>query len=306
MNVIDAQLSIKANVDSLYLVLNDNFDDLYHLADGDTIEVPSGKQRIRLVKKYYRDVITSIEIRTDTMNVLRTYLRPFSNLKHNKLASSYPRIFWEAPAIVKSDSDARIYVNNEFRGKGIARIEKEGFVIVKSELPSGEAKTVRFQTDERSSFVVKEIYHRPEKQKTRLLALVPGVSQIYQGQKLKGIGILGASLAVAGLAIKYHLDFSNKHQDFIDTQSSYLTTQDPQTAFELGNLAEQQLSEANEYANIRNNLMYGIIGLYLYNVVDAMIKPNNGYRNTVNIDPYIDFEKKNRNSVYGLSVSFNF
>lgn len=302
-------LSIDTEVDSFYVVINDNFEEIFHLANEDTIAINPGEQQIRIVQKYYRDLITTVEIKPDSLSKLRTNLIQFTdeNLENAKQFSSYPRIFWGVPVVLKTDPDADLYIGEKYIGKGIAKIDTTGYFTVRSELPKGKIETKTFYVEERGrqTFFIKEIYHRPEKKKARYLSALPGGSQIYQDKKIKGYALLGVTLIGSGLAGKFHLNFSNEYKKFKDTQQKYLSADDPKVAYELGNLADKQLSNSKKAANIRDALFYSTIGVYLYSLVDGLLKPEIGYRNTINIDPYIDFDPYYKNQL-GISASYNF
>lgn len=299
-------LSITTQLDSVYVVINDNFRNVYHLANRDTISLKTGKQRIRIIKKYYDDLITTVTIKPDTVSEINTNLLPFRGFRYYKYYSSYPRIFWGAPVIIKGEQDARLFVNGKFAGQGLARVDTTGYLTVRSELPDGQIKTKSFYVDDGlQTFHVITFYQRPQKNKAYYLSILPGASQIYQNNKLKGYVLLGASIIGSGLAIKFNQDFTNQYQKFEDTQRKYLTATDPQSAFELGNLADKQLRNAKLDANLRNAFMYGTIGIYIYNVVDGLLRPKMGYRKKLKIDPYVDFDPRYKKQI-GVIAHYNF
>ncbi|MDY6993738.1 MAG: DUF5683 domain-containing protein [Pseudomonadota bacterium] len=304
-------LSVKTDVDSFYVSIDDNFNNVYHITSNDTLTISSGEHRIRLIKKNYRDLITTMNIKPDTINVLSTSLLPFRNFKYHKYFSSYPRIFWGAPIIIKSDPDANLYVNDEFVGTGIAKIDTVGNYTIQSILPSGQSTSSNIRIGDNNNsyhgniFQVKEIYNRPLKKKSRYMALLPGASQLYQKDRLKGYLIIGATLISGGLAIKYQKDFSEKNNLFKSTRSSYESATNPEDALRLGELTRRQLKDANYAADKRDFMIYASLGIYLYNLIDSFLKPNTGYRTKIGIDPYIDFDEFS-SSTKGISLSYNF
>jgi hypothetical protein len=242
----------------------------------------------------------------DTNIVIKTNMLPFRNFENFKYYSSYPRIHWQAAFLVKTDPDAKLYVDGTYIGKGIGRVDTLKPFTVKSELPSGR---IIYQTispqNKLYTFHVRELYHRPEKKKSKFLSLIPGGSQIYHGEKWKGFALLGTALAGTALAIKHQLDYSSKYDEFLLTRRQYEQALNPQRVFELGNTADQQLKDANNFANFRDGFIYGTLGIYLYSLVDGMLKPDIGYRKKIEIDPYIDFNPDFTRQI-GINTAYNF
>ncbi len=292
-NFSKGMLTVDTGVDSFYVVIDDDFKDARYIANRDTITVQAGRRTIRIVKKYYLDTTIRTTVIADSVQAIKTNLLPFGNLSAAfKDKSSYPRIFWGGPLAVKTERDAKLYYRGNLIGTGLGVVDTTGTIEITSELPSGERKTETFVIDrERNSFAAKQLYHRPKRRLSRILALLPGTSQIYQKEKLKGYLILGATVVGGSIAYSYHQQFKETYEDYLDTSARYRAEQDPATALQLGDQAEAQLHDARYLAKWRDGLVYGTLGVYLFNIVDAWIKPENGYRKALKIDPYIDFNK---------------
>jgi len=301
-------LLISASVDSFYVAINDNFEDVYHITKTDTISLEQGAHKVRIFQKYYRDTVSSIDVRPDTLTRIDTVLLPFRDLTTLKYYSSYPRVYWDAPIMVKTDPDASLYIDGDYIGTGIGRISKgTGYFSIRSELPTGQIITESFYADNSKygTFLVKEFYHRPEKLITQFLSLIPGASQIYKGTKIKGYTMLGASILGTGISLYFHTNYVDNYNKFKDTQVRYKRSNDPNRAFELGDLASKQLDDATTNANLRDVFLYGTIGIYVYSLIDGLIKPKIGYREKIKLDPYVEFDDSYRRRM-GLSASYNF
>jgi hypothetical protein len=300
-------LVVKTQLDSTYVIIDGDFQKVNHVSSTDTISIKLGDHKVRIAQRYHRDVVTNISIRPDTLYTINTNILPIYDDNDNyKYYSSYPRIYWEVPVIVLTDPEARLYVDGEYIGTQMGRINMTGQFTVKSELPNGEIKTKTFDIDENEqTFLVEDIYHRSDKKKSRYLSVLPGVSQLYQNDTIKGYSLLGAVTLSAGFAIKYHADFISRNRTYLETERQYRFTSNAGEALRLGDLAEEQLNMANRMAERRDIFIWITSAVYVYSLVDAWIKPKNGYRSKIGLDPYIDFTDTSGYSK-GISLTYNF
>lgn len=299
-------ISFQVQVDSFFVVIDDNFDDVHHISINDSLTVTAGPHQFRLIKKYYKDTIRNTTIKKDQSTLYVTSLIPISKAKTQKQQSSYPYLYWNANMVIQTDPDAKIFVGDKYLGQQTVTLDSTGIFDVVSKHPSGRTLTHHVNTTMwEQPFNVIRLYHRPEKRKSRYLAFLPGASQLYQREKIKGYALIAGTVIGSGATFMFHRTFSDKNQKFVSTHERYLAATDPKAAFELGNLAEKQYDAAKRAANLRDAFLFGTIGLYLYNVIDAFIKPEPGYRKTIELDPYIDFNP-NRNHQLGIQARYNF
>lgn len=297
-------LIVNTQLDSTYVIIDEDFQNVNHVSSTDTISIKLGDHKVRIAQRYHRDLVTNITIRPDTLYTVYADLLPLSD--NNNYKYSYPRIYWEVPVIVLTDPDARLYVDGEYIGTQMGRINMTGQFTVKSELPNGKIKTKTFDIDENEqTFFVKDIYHRPDKKKSRYLSVLPGASQLYQNDTIKGYSLLGAVTLSAGFAIKYHADFISRNRTYLQTERQYRFTSNAGEALRLGDLAQEQLNMANRMAERRDIFIWITSAVYVYSLVDAWIKPKNGYRSKIGIDPYIDFTDTS-GYTKGISLTYNF
>lgn len=124
--------------------------------------------------------------------------------------------------------------------------------------------------------------------KALCLSLVPGLGQIYKGQKIKGYTILGMEATLAVSAVAFHL---KKH--YCDRQI------DKQPQF-----ANSWKSKSLGWRQMRN-LCIGVAGcLYVYNLIDAAV--SKGSRHVVVKKPKLQVLPSASSEGAGMTLSFNF
>jgi hypothetical protein len=99
--------------------------------------------------------------------------------------------------------------------------------------------------------------------------VAPGWGQFYNRQPVKGGIIIGAEVALVGAAVAMHLlgaadEDAYRASDFAQ-QHAGLTPE------ELGQQAAALHDSAEDYYGWRNILIYGAVGVWLYNVLDAYL-----------------------------------
>ncbi|MGM0589435.1 MAG: DUF5683 domain-containing protein [Bacteroidota bacterium] len=299
-------LTISTELDSVYLIVNDDFDNVLHLPREDTVDLSVGKKDIRIIKRYYRDFITRVNIKPDTTVSVDIGLLPIHSRRYNKEYSSYPRIYWAAPVVIKGDPDASFYIDDNYIGTGLGRVDTSGYFTIKSVLPNGKTEYEQFYTEFGwKTFFVKRLYQRPEKKKSIYLSVLPGGTQIYQGERFKGMFLMATVVVGSFWAFKNHFEYQDKYEEFKRLKEEYLLKNNPEEVYYLGNQAEESLKIAKNKANRRDLYLYSTLAVYVYNIIDALIKPEIGYRKTIKIDPYVDFEKSINGSI-GLRTKVRF
>lgn len=124
--------------------------------------------------------------------------------------------------------------------------------------------------------------------KALCLSLVPGLGQIYKGQKIKGYTILGMEATLAVSAVAFHF---KKH--FCDRQIE----KQPQ-------FADSWRSKSLGWRQMRN-LCIGVAGcLYVYNLIDAAV--SKGSRHVVVKKPKLQVLPSASSEGAGMTLSFNF
>lgn len=147
-----------------------------------------------------------------------------------------------------------------------------------------------YAISKRDSFPVFDEFtlSRTYNHKALCLSLVPGLGQIYKGQKIKGYTILGMEATLAVSAVAFHF---KKH--YCDRQI------DKQPQF-----ADSWKSKSLGWRQMRN-LCIGVAGcLYVYNLIDAAV--SKGSRHVVVKKPKLQVLPSASSEGAGMTLSFNF
>lgn len=92
--------------------------------------------------------------------------------------------------------------------------------------------------------------------KALALSIIPGLGQMYKGQKAKGWVILGGEAGLAAMAIYANHRAVNYNRDYHNADDA---------------IAGSYRSKKKSWQNVRNVAIAGACGLYLYNLLDAAI-----------------------------------
>jgi hypothetical protein len=289
---VSAQHTEDIPVDSLgYLVLSLPTDSAFIVVDGDfarprlitpsdsLLPLPTGERHLLVASRTDRDFSLSVYIKRDTTHVVGySYARQRLSLTDRLANSSYPRIVWNANLVVHTDPYAEIYVGREVVGTGVAHVDlAPGVHRVTTVDPEGRARSRRVTvTDDR--MVLSELYLRPYRPTYRLLAIVPGGSQFYRGQRVRGSI---AATVVAGLsfaAVRAETDVRDLTAEFEWVSFQYRSARSETTAWEFGNRADALYEDIGLARQRRNVLIGAAVGAYVVQVIDAIRRPPNGFR----------------------------
>ncbi len=288
--------------DSFFVVVDMDYNDprFIRFAGTDSLKLVAGINHLTIIKPYYFDISFNIDVFADSTNQYELNQNEFMDNERNKYASTYPRLVWGGKAMVRSDSDTKLFVNENSTGIGWTVIESSGNYKL-----SGRAfnsKTVRTDVNisDNPQFQVVDFYYRPDKKNARLLTLLPGASQLYQKQPVKAGVFIGLSVVTIGLAFRERNKFHEADRFYDSNVILYSWTTDIQKSLEIGNRIEKFNQERQSHARNRNRLLAGFAVVYAANIIDGFIKPRIGYREEMSFDPYLDFDQGS------TALGFNF
>jgi len=297
VNVVD--------LDSAYVVINEDFKSFFEIASGDTLTLPTGQTKIRIIKRYFVDQVTTFEIEEGITNRLSANLIPTRGREASSLRSSYPRLFWGANNFVLSDPETELFVNGEYVGTHFARIDTVGRFDVKGIHSSGATFSRTFEAPEDQLFHFHQKHLQPSRTTSRALSILPGGSQFYKGQNIKAVSFITGILGGAALAYSYDNRYQQSYDEFNMLADLYILAGNPSDAYRLGLEAQNALDDAERYSTTRDWIIYGTALLYVINVVDGFLAPTIGFRDKSRlINPYMDFDPVYQQPVIGFQTSF--
>jgi hypothetical protein len=303
---LNGYLSVNINyIDSVYVAINDDFDSVFKIASGDTLTLETGITKLRFIKKYYLDLVTTVEIEDGETERLGIQMEPVRGRKMLSHWSSYPRLFWEANNFILSDPGTELFVNGEYAGSHFARLDTVGTFEVTGIHSSGSTFTKTFSASAEIPFHFHEKYVKPSRATAWSLSFLPGGSQLYKRQLLKAAAFTVVTLGGATLAYSYESRYQNSMDEFNMLNDQYKAARNPLDAIQLGLETENAYNNSVNLSKTRNRIIYGTALVYLINIVDGFMAPSIGFRDSKkDIDPYFDFDPIYRQPVVGVKTSF--
>ncbi|WP_340105267.1 DUF5683 domain-containing protein [Rhodohalobacter sp. 8-1] len=295
----------KVDPDTAYVYLDADYNQVIRIKDGDKLTLPVKKYRLLVFGKNVPERRISVDIEntvTDTVKVIY----PRSRLSDDKYAS-YAAYRWDANLMILTDPETSISViGSNYFSIGTLRAKlPPGVHKVRFELPSGKMHEKFIELNSYQLKTVEE-YFKPSKPNAIVAGIIPGVSQLYKGQQLKGITALSLMGITTGLTIHYNTKIGTAKEDFNIIRLRYDLANTEQTALMLGNQLDEIGSEVKGIRNRRNIFRVAAILVYAANIVDAFREPKNGFANPRMFNPYRDFSVDFNQEFVEARVQINF
>lgn len=276
------------DVDTVIINIPDSYE-LHTVRSGDTLAVPAGTISKHLMSPFHLDLRSEVEIKADSVHLYHfNYPRP-DNQRFNKRSSYFNYFDPHSTLRVTSDPASRIYLNGVYMGRGtMGFILDEGVYRIRTVHPDAGVRRKRIRVSGRHDIGV---YSKPLRSRALSLGAIPGASQMYKNQDLKGAIIGTAFFGGLLMAVYQHETFRNEKGRFIRYRDSYNRARTPAALLYYGERTEKSLAKANNHAMYRDLLTVFAAGVYLYNAADAYFSmPSGGYRpenRTVSFTPLI-------------------
>jgi hypothetical protein len=134
-----------------------------------------------------------------------------------------------------------------------------------------------------------EEYFKPLKATSAIAGFLPGASQFYKGEPVKGLSAIALIGLATGFTIHYNTQLGNREAEFDVLRRNYDQATTESLALELGNRLDDAGSELTAIRNRRNIFRITAFVLYIANFVDAFREPENGFANKHGFNPLRDF-----------------
>ncbi|MEX0610278.1 MAG: DUF5683 domain-containing protein [Balneolaceae bacterium] len=272
-------LKFNLNVDSAYVVVNNNYFEWQKVASGDSIKLLAMRNYITLSTPFDSPLRTGVYIPEDTTFTL-SYNFSSENVSNANIQENLAaRFHFDANVMVLSDEDSEIYYKGDYKGTGFAKFnapEELAYLEIKNPDFGTTRKRLNIR-ERRINFV--EDYTRPSRAGAYSVAVIPGASQFYKRQNLKGTLISVTSATLFTFTLHKYSQYRKEFQNFLDYKVNYLKAQTEAAALKWGDLAEEQKVKVQRLDNQRRFLMLSSILLYGFNIYDALSnQPKGGYQ----------------------------
>ena len=276
-------LVVKAppRIDSLYVVVDRNFDAPYYVENGDSLALPTGDRYVTLAMKQTRDLSFVATIQAGKIEPANANLIREEDQDLYLAESSYPVLRSGTNLLVITDRDSRIQVDGEPQGTGRARLRvSAGTHRIETVHPEAgrTERIVTVQTDP-PRLTRPVMYNKPSWRAVQYRSAVPGLAQLYKENTVKGLSLLAGFVVTSAVATQQSLVFSNQDQEYEEARREYENASTEEEALRLGNKTERLYENARGAYWRRNALLGAAAGIYLYSVFDAWLnQPEGGYR----------------------------
>ncbi|MBK8946630.1 MAG: hypothetical protein IPM32_15350 [Ignavibacteriae bacterium] len=278
------------NINSYYFIIDKNYENIIEIISDSIITLSVGRHELIIISKDYEDYEFEVNIEEGKTESFTCNFMTKIEDKNNYKRSSYPWIKSKINTVIYTDDDSELFVNGEYFGKGsISKDFEEGKYIIESKntLAGTSTRTINITSKQLQTIL---IYNKPEKSWSQLLSFSPGASQIYKGHTFRGYMYIGLTATCLGLAVKYNDSFEDNNDIYKEYKLLYNASKDKSILIdgkiiypilENANKAKKFYSLAKNDAKIRDILIYTTLGIYLINILDALlIDPDGGYRQT--------------------------
>jgi len=282
-------LQIHVDADTVFVYLNEDFEELIILTDSRTMELPEGRHRLRIFGETFPQTSEIVDIEKDEhLDITIRLFRRYRNLSNTR--AMYAAYRWGANLMVTTDE------KTTFRLQGETRQFQE---FQKMSLPPGVHRIVfsdpygnvqhEFVRVNSYQLTHHSVYMQPRRSVAAMKSIVPGYAQFYKREYLKS-GLFPVLIGIgAGLSLNYHIRFQDTQKEFDVLSEGYRNVRDEHDALRRGNLLDEKNETLTGYQNRRNIslLITGI--LYAVNIVDAFREPQGGFAKRHSFDPFRDF-----------------
>jgi|GEM_PF-840215 len=288
-------IKLTSEVDSFYVVINRDFKNprFFEFADSDSLQLQAGINHLRIIKPYHFDIVMNTKVFTDSTRWLGINPRRFADYERGKYLSSFPRLHWGGKYLIRSDHDTELSVGDSLISTGHLLFDSPGSYRLKGYSGTGEEFSKNIELSDDRLFEVVDFYFRPERRWANLLSVIPGGAQFYKREPYKAVVALALLGSVSGLALNQELNLRSSIREYNELSLAYITISEPVRVLEIGDEMDREVQNQKRFARNRNWLLIGASAIYVLNIFDGRRVPRMGFREEIDLDPYLDFEYGN-------------
>lgn len=279
-------LQFKSNVDSLFVVMDNNFSTSIPVANRDSIRFKAGVYNFTFVNPKYWD--EKMQIQVPDSGRLHFLVIFHHKIRKDFNRSSYKRITEGLTynLALSTDPNSTIIIDDSTYGKRFVKTDVGPYyhnIIIKHPTAMDQKKRIYIEPSEQLNL---SIYDRPARATAYTFGLVPGLSQLYKNQKLKGAIFITATTGALALSIGMAAKFKSDKKDYNYLHGVYEGDVDEQSAYLDGLAAEHKYKSMKTASRIRDLALTSLVGIYVANVIDALVSvPQSGYRVKLGVGP---------------------
>tara|TARA_R110000868_G_scaffold378658_7_gene644218 strand:+ start:13985 stop:14989 length:1005 start_codon:yes stop_codon:yes gene_type:complete len=299
-------IKFEFNIDSAVVVLDSDLLGRQTIGSGDSLRLITGTHLIQVYPPLDEKQESFKFVYPDSTVVMKFNFSN-TNISTNAVDGNFAsQDYFDSNFMLVTDRDSEIYLRGELIGTGFVKLNSLFRAIeltVKN--PDFGSKSIDFSIGD--GVAVYEYYRRPSESLAKSLSVLPGISQFYKKQVLKGLGLSAATISLVALGISKTTEYSAEEKNFISLRNRYNDATDEQEAFLLGNLTEEQHDIITKLDTQRKLLFGSALLMYAFNIYDGYTStPKGGYKNAKPLNFYLSIEDGTFGSVNTATLRVNF
>lgn len=268
------------NIDSAHVIVNNNQFEWQKIASGDSLELISTRNYIVLSTPFDAPLRRRVNIPVDSTLVLTHHFSE-NNINPETLNENLAaRNYFDSNIMVLSDEDSEIYYKGDYKGTGFAKFnapEELAYLEIKNP-DFGTTKKRLNVRGRRINFI--EDYKRPIRSGAYSIAVLPGVSQFYKKQHLKGAFLSITTAVLVTYTVRKFNEYDSELYRFNNYKLEYSEAGSESEALLWGDRTDEQKIVVQQVDNQRRIFFLSSLLVYGFNIYDAITsKPRGGYLN---------------------------
>lgn len=273
-------LKFNLNVDSAYVVTNNDFFVTQKIANGDSILLETGTNLINVSVPFDEPINTYKAIFNNATVILSHNFESGEISPETMNDNVAARYYHDANIMVLTDDDSKVFFDGKSAGTGFAKTDSDKrkiSVLIRN--PDFGSQKFNVQVQQGGINFV-EAYRRPKKSNARIFSVIPGASQVYKRQYIKGIGFSTSTAVLFFFAGRKFQQYSEELDLFKRYKYRYNQALDEAEALEWGYRTEKQQDIVTKIDNQRKFFLISGLMVYGLNIYDAFSStPTGGYYN---------------------------
>ena len=281
-------INFEVEPDTAYIYLDMDYSNVIKVFDGDSLKLSAGFHNLFVFAENIPERRISVEVESSKEQIISVRNTKAELTSENY--SAYAAYRWGANLMILTDNETAIsVVGTEYFSYGLMKAKlSPGAHKIRFERPSGKTYESFIEVNSYQMITLEE-YFKPIKDTSIMAGFLPGASQFYKGEAVKGLSAIAFIGLATGLTIHYNTQLGNRESEFDVIRRNYDQANTESLALQLGNRLDDAGSELTAIRNRRNIFRITAFVLYVANFVDAFREPQNGFANKHGFNPFRDF-----------------
>jgi len=298
-------INFEVEPDTAFIYLDRDYSNVIKVLDGDSLKLSAGFHNLFIFAENIPERRIGINVEPPGDQVISVRKTGAELTSENY--SAYASYRWGANLMILTDNETAIsVVGTPNFSYGVIKAKlSPGAHKIRFERPSGKTYE-RFVEVTTYQMEIVEEYFKPLKARSAIAGFLPGASQFYKGEPIKGLSAIVLVGGSIGAALHFNSRIASRENEFLILRRLYRESTIEQTALELGNQLDDLGGEINGIKRRRNIFRAAAVVFYAINLFDAFREPEYGFAEVKTFDPFRDFSFNINSEGVEARVQFNF